>query len=274
MSESALRTRDDILLPYMTMAPLPLAFERTMEGNIYRTLPPLERPILDIGCGEGLFAKIVFDGKIDTGIDPDGRELQRARELGAYDELLQCYGNLIPKPDGSYRTIISNSVLEHIPDLEPVLREAHRLLAPGGRFYFTVPSENFDRYTVGNTFLSALGMRGQAERFRKFFNKFWRHYHYYTLDGWKELAARCGFAVVDGYTYNPRRTAILDDFLVPFSGGGFVLKKLTNRWTLLPGLRRVLMRPVHALAKPLLRGAERAEAGGLVFLALTKEGDR
>jgi SAM-dependent methyltransferase len=269
-TEPALKTRDDILLPYMSMAPLPLAFERTMEANIYRGLPPMQRPILDIGCGEGLFAKLVFDGKIDVGIDPDPRELSRAKEFDSYHELIQCFGDKIPKPDGSFQTIFSNSVLEHIPDLEPVLREAHRLLAPGGRFYFTVPSENFERYTVGDTVLSGLGLRNLSARFRKFFNNFWRHYHYYPLDGWKDLARRCGFEVIDGYTYNPKRTAILDDFLVPFSLVGFVLKKLTNRWTILPSVRRVLMIPFYLIAKPLLHGAERAERGGLVFVALTK----
>jgi SAM-dependent methyltransferase len=270
MSESALKTRDDILLAYMSMAPLPLAFERTMEGNIYRTLPPLARPVLDIGCGEGLFAKVVFAGKVDTGIDPDARELERAKELGAYEELIQCFGHQIPKPDGAFQTIVSNSVLEHISDLEPVLREAHRLLAPGGRFYFTVPSEKFDRYSVLNQLLTAVRLHGQAAQFRAFFNRFWRHYHYHTLDGWKELARRCGFEIVDGYTYNPRRTCVMDDLLVPFSGVGFVLKKLTNRWTILPPLRRVLMFPISLLAEPWLRGAERAGNGGLVFIAATK----
>ena len=269
-TDDALKTRDDILLPYMSMAPLPLAFERTMEANIYRGLAPMKRPILDIGCGEGLFAKLVFDGKIDVGIDPDARELSRAKEFDAYHELIQCFGDKIPKPDGHFQTIFSNSVLEHIPDLEPVLREAHRLLAPGGRFYFTVPSENFDRYTIGNTVLSGFGLAKLSDRFRKFFNNFWRHYHYYPLDGWKDLARRCGFEVIDGYTYNPKRTAMLDDFLVPFSGVGFVLKKLTNRWTILPPLRRVLMYPIYLIARPMLRGAERAERGGLVFVALTK----
>jgi SAM-dependent methyltransferase len=270
VSDADLRTRADFLLPYLSMAPIPLAMERTMEANIYRSLPPMKRPILDIGCGEGLFAKLVFDGKIDVGIDPNARELARAKAFDAYHELIECFGDRIPKPDGAFQTIVSNSVLEHIPDLEPVLREAHRLLKPGGRFYFTVPSENFDRYTVGDTVLSGLRLRGASARFRTFFNKFWRHHHYYTLDGWKDLARRCGFEVVDGYTYNPRRTAMLDDFLVPFSGVGFVVKRLTNRWTVLPSVRRVLMLPVAAMARPLLRGAERAEGGGLVFLALTK----
>src|SRR5687768_14968956 len=122
-----MRFKTDFAQAYSTAAPLALAFERIVECGIMRG-QAFERPILDIGCGEGLFATMLFAEKIDTGIDPDGRELDRARALGAYRELIQCRGHAIPKPDGTYRTILSNSVLEHIPDLDSVLMEAHRLL--------------------------------------------------------------------------------------------------------------------------------------------------
>jgi hypothetical protein len=49
-----------------------------------------------------------------------------------------------------------------------------------------------------------------------------------------------------------------------------MVKALTNRWFLLPGLRRMMAGPISVLAAPLLRGGERAEDGGLVFVALRK----
>ena len=264
-----MKFNQEILRRYMAVAPLPLAFERTLECRIYQKLP-FVRPILDVGCGEGLFAKILFAEPIDTGIDPNSRELDRARELGAYEELIECFGDAIPKADGSYNTVFSNSVLEHIPDLEPVLREVHRLLAPEGHFYFTVPSSSFDRYNAGSQLLEGLGLRGLAGRFRGFYNNFWNHYHYYALDGWKELAVRTGFEVVDAYTYDPKRVCLLNDLLVPLSLPALVTKKATNRWTFASGLRRILLAPVAAAAERILDGAERAENGGLVFMSLRK----
>ena len=262
-------TRPDPGRDYLVVAPLPLAFERAVEARIFRDLP-MERPVLDIGCGEGLFAKVVFAEPVDTGIDPDARELDRARELGSYAELIECFGHEIPKPDGSYATVMSNSVLEHIPDVESVLREAHRLLAPGGHMYVTVPSDRFEHYSAVARVLDALGLAGASRRFRSFYNDFWRHYHAYPVDGWRALAERCGFEVTEARAYNPRGMCLMNDLLVPFSAPGLVIKKLTNRWTLLPGLRRIWTRPVHAVMRGRIEGSVRADDGGLVFLALRR----
>ncbi len=258
-----------VLLQYMASAPFALAFERSLECKIYESLR-FERPILDVGCGEGLFAKIAFAERIDTGIDPNDREIERASQLGSYDELITCWGNEVPKPTGYYKTILSNSVLEHIPDIKPVLVEINRLLAPDGMFYMTVPSDRFDQYTVLNTVLSGIGLRGHAARYRKFFNSFWKHYHYYSLECWRELAQSCGFTVMDAYTYDPKRICLMNDFLAPFGAFELVVKRLTNRWVLFPTVRRLLVYPAYIASKRILKGGERAENGGLVFLAMTK----
>ena len=266
-----IKTNSGIVLDYIAMAPLALAFERVMECRILAH-QTFERPILDIGCGEGLFAKILFSERLDTGIDPNPRELERACELGAYEELIECSGDAIPKADGSYRTVLSNSVIEHIPDIQPVLLEAYRLLAPGGRMYLTVPSNRFDEYTWISEFLKALGLNNLRKRFGVFFNRFWVHYHYHTLEHWREIAITAGFEVVEAHTYGPRRACLLNDFLVPFSVPEYLTKKFLNRWTLFPRLRRVILAPFALLGSLILRGAEKCEAGGLVFLSLRKAG--
>lgn len=269
--QQTIKTNSDIVSDYVAMAPLALAFERVMECRILAG-KPFERPVLDIGCGEGLFAKILFAEPLDTGIDPNPRELSRARELGSYVELIECRGDAIPKPDGSYRTILSNSVIEHIPDIRPVLKEALRLLAPGGRLYLTVPSDRFDEYTWISQILSALGMKNLQRRFGTFFNRFWVHYHFYTPERWRDIAVEAGFEVEEVHGYGPKRACLMNDFLVPFSVPEYLTKKFLNRWTLFPLLRRIILAPIAFIGRRILRGAERAEAGGLVFLSLRKAG--
>lgn len=251
------------------MAPLALAFERTLECQIYLRLP-FTRPVLDLGCGDGLLAKILFAEKIDTGVDPNPRELARARQLGVYEEIIQCAGDAVPKPDEFYNTVFSNSVLEHIWELEPVFQEVYRLLAPGGLFYFTVPSPFFDQYTVVSQSLMALGLSSLAARYRQLYNSLWKQYHYYSLEGWEELARQSGFEIVESRTFDPKRICLLNDFLVPFSFPAFLIKRLTNRWVLFPSVRQKIVYPVYLLVRRILQGGDRAEQGGLVFLALTK----
>lgn len=266
---SNLKFNENILERYLGLAPIPLAFERFLEARILQR-HSFQRPILDIGCGEGLFAKAVFGERIDTGIDPNPRELERARAFDGYDELLECKGDAISKPDGSYNTVLSNSVLEHIPDVEPVFHEAYRLLASNGKFYVTVPSHRFDEYSVVNQVLCAIGLQDLARRYRVFFNRFWGHYHCYTPEGWSALAQRTGFAVTEIHTYGTKTICLLNDFLAPFSVISFVIKKAFNRWVLFPGLRRFAMTPVALAGHRLLEKGDRVQDGGLVFMELTK----
>lgn len=268
-----MRFNDDILLRYLAAAPVPLALERVLECRIHQQ-HEFVRPVLDLGCGEGLLASVLFSDPIDTGIDPNPDELRRAGQLGAYSELIQCRGDAVPKASGAYRTVLSNSALEHIPDLEPVFREVHRLLADDGRFHLTVPSDKFDQYSVVNQVLTKLGLTGAAASFRRFFNSFWKHYHFHSPEEWRALAEGYGFGVVECYAFNPKHVCLTNDLLVPFSSLSFLTKKLTNRWVLLPTLRRAVMTRFAPIAMTLLRGGEKSSDGGLVYLNLKKIGGR
>jgi SAM-dependent methyltransferase len=259
----------EFLLAYLSLAPCPLAFERTLECRIY-SRQRFERPVLDLGCGDGIFAKVLFAEPVDTGVDLNPRELEGTRRLGVYHELIQCAGDRLPKPDGSYNTIVSNSVLEHIPDLPPVLREMHRVLAPGGTFYATVPSRRFEEYSVLNQFLTTLGLHGFAARYRRFFNRFWQHYHVHSREECVRLFEQHGFRVIESHEYGPKSVCLLNDFLVPFSLMSFVSKRLTNRWTSFPRVRRAVFLPLTRAFQRILQDGERTTDGGLVFLAAMK----
>lgn len=156
---------------YIKHAPLPLAIERTQECLLL-SRQKFESPILDIGCGDGIFAKILFNQAIDLGVDPNKKELQRAQLTNKYSELIECYGDKIPKPDNSFKTIFSNSVMEHIPEILPVLKEANRLLDKDGRLYLTLPTHLFDKYTIGYQVLSKLGMKEKGNKFSRFLTIF------------------------------------------------------------------------------------------------------
>ncbi|OFW37896.1 MAG: hypothetical protein A3J29_16875, partial [Acidobacteria bacterium RIFCSPLOWO2_12_FULL_67_14b] len=258
--------RDDFIVRYVALAPLALAIERTQECRILAS-HPFETPILDLGCGDGIFAKVLFDRTIDTGIDSDPAEIRMSQRQGAHRELIACHAHAVPKPAGTYRTILSNSVLEHIPDLLPVLSEVRRLLAPGGRFYATLPTQGFERASVGARCLAGLGFDTAAARYRAAYNRFWKHHNVHDEVGWRRLFEAAGFRVLEAITYGPRFLCTVCDALVPLAVPSFVCRRLTGRWVLLPHLRRFYVAPLARLASALIARGEREAGEGLIFLA-------
>lgn len=51
-------------------------------------------------------------------------------------QLAQVDAKQLPYPDGQFTTVISNSIIHHIPDPRAVLAEAIRVTAPGGLLFF------------------------------------------------------------------------------------------------------------------------------------------
>jgi len=256
--------RDNPLQDYIANAPLALALERTVEGRLYQDLD-FTGPILDVGCGDGLFANMVFSDAIDVGIDPDGRELESARLTLAYRELIQCSGDRIPKPDQYFGTSFSNSVLEHITDIEPVMREVWRVLKPGGNFYFTVPSEKFFQHSNAGTVLKLLNAETTLEKYHRGYNQFWKHYHDYSVAEWSELGVRYGFESIETFTYNPAVNCRINDALVPLGAVSKINKSLRNQWVLSPKVRRKLLNPLLGSLNRLIADAGTSSDGGLVF---------
>jgi len=73
-----------------------------------------------------------------TGIDMTPQMLAKARaaaaEMGAANvEFVEAEAERLPFPDESFDVVISNGVIDLIPDKDAVFAELVRVLAPGGR---------------------------------------------------------------------------------------------------------------------------------------------
>ena len=104
-------------------------------------LAPGER-VLDLGCGAGtdslVAAQMVGEQGHVTGIDMTREMLAKARaaaaEMGAtHVELVEAEAERLPFEDGAFDVVISNGVVDLIPDKDAVFAELYRVLAPGGR---------------------------------------------------------------------------------------------------------------------------------------------
>lgn len=101
------------------------------------------RRALELGCGTGLFLGQVADSGADlVGVDLSADLLAQARgRVGGRPNvrLARVDAHRLPFPDGSFDAVYGSSILHHL-ELEAALREALRVLRPGGRVVFTEPN--------------------------------------------------------------------------------------------------------------------------------------
>src|SRR3954447_492075 len=104
-------------------------------------LSPGER-VLDLGSGAGtdslIAAQMVGEHGRVTGIDMTPEMLAKARaaaaEMGASNvEFVESEAEQLAFPDASFDVVISNGVIDLIPDKDAVFAEVFRVLEPGGR---------------------------------------------------------------------------------------------------------------------------------------------
>jgi SAM-dependent methyltransferase len=239
------RSARDLLWENLREIPAFRALIRTIEGRLLLEHGPLPRPLLDVGCGDGHFAQ-VFLGEVDVGIDLDLPILRQAARRGVYRGLGAASAAAMPFLDGAFRTVLANCALEHMPDLEGVLREVRRVLQPGGTFVFTVPNDVHNRNLVVGRLLNGAGLHRAAAAYRDWFRRMQHHFHMYAPEEWARRVEAHGFRVVLRRDYlSPRATALLE--LGHYAGWhNVVAKALFGRWVVLP------WRPLFALTERLL----------------------
>jgi SAM-dependent methyltransferase len=237
------------------------------------------RPLLDLGCGDGLIARVLFGpGGVDVGLDPWLAQLRQASLCGAYRWVQQADGQRLPYRDGSFATAFSNSVLEHIPFVAPILREASRVLRPGGHFIFTVPSDVFRQFLHFHSERMAAGDEEGAEQYAAQVDARLAHHHYHTPDEWARLLDEAGMRLRKARYYIPRPVeGLWDRMNVRFGIGR------RSIWTLLASPRLRGKRHQRLMQRWVVRSLSQAwrpyyqmdvepgqKGGGLLIVAQTQ----
>lgn len=217
--------KKDFLYTQLQELPYFRALLRAVEASYYEDFE-LPAPVLDIGCGDGHFASLVFDHKIDVGLDPWHAPIQEAKKYNGYHNLIEADGAKIPFPDGYFASAFSNSVLEHIPHLDQVLVEAARVLKPGALFLLCVPNP---RYL---TELSIARLFGK--RYANWFGRISRVIHADNPDVWQARLEKAGFRVERWWHYFTPSAMRVFEWGHYLGLPSLVVRKLTGRWILFP----------------------------------------
>jgi SAM-dependent methyltransferase len=134
---------DDFLNPLRSPVTLDIFWSRRAILNaLTGQLGSFHGTVLDIGCGRMPYKSVLLDPRSGVekyiGMDLRG-DLRDGRYAGAGLPDLEWDGNTIPLEGNSVDCAMATEFFEQCPDPEKVMREAFRVLKPGGIIFFTVP---------------------------------------------------------------------------------------------------------------------------------------
>jgi predicted TPR repeat methyltransferase len=129
-----------------------LLFKAVLAARATTGKPAFFRRAIDLGCGTGLVAR-AFAGQADEiiGIDLSPRMIELARATGFYTELevAEVVAGLGGKAAASADLVLAADVMVYVHDPLPLLREAARVLRPGGLVAFTAETHPGDGVILG-----------------------------------------------------------------------------------------------------------------------------
>ena len=182
--------------------------------------------ILDLGCAEGKIGGILFKNRRIYGLDNCWELLRQNNRTDIYQALILADACKMPFKDKAFGCVFSNSVIEHIPDLDTLLDAVKNILREKGLFIFTVPSDKFGEYLFFSAIFANLRLNTLAEKYKNLRNKWLNHFHCYGHNTWKEKLQQNGLRLVSHSYYISKKTAMLWDFLAAMA---FIMNKLKFR---------------------------------------------
>jgi SAM-dependent methyltransferase len=115
------------------------SYWRFHRDRFLELLPPPGRLTLDIGCGEGRVARdLTALGHHVRAFDASPSLVDAARAADPSLKVSVADATALPLDDGAADLVVSFMVLMNVDDLDAAVREAARVLEPGGRFCIAI----------------------------------------------------------------------------------------------------------------------------------------
>ena len=189
---------DAAVIDYLVRNEADMGFKRRVK-TIFEYIQPTDNMrILDLPCGRGFYLNMlryVCEARL-VGADLNGEVIQMARRnLARLNGISLQHADIAAMPyrAGSFDAVIMSEVLEHVPDDAAALREAMRVLRPGGVVAITVPNANYPFWwdPVNKTLERLFGMHIS----RGFFAGIWaNHLRLYQPGELRRVVSKAGFS--------------------------------------------------------------------------------
>jgi len=250
------------LKAYLRERPLFLSLLRAKEAYLYRKYLPLARPSMDFGCGDGFFAGVAIGkNKIDLGLDVKESRIGEAIREGIYKKTVIYEGLTIPFEKKSITTLVSNSVLEHVSDLDRVIFEISRVVAPGGKVLTTVMTRKWEDYLLGTKII--------GKSYQNILRKKQVHVNLLTRKEWDRKFEKNGFLIKKCIGHMDRTFCRFVEVFHYLSIPSLISFKVFNKWVLFSQLADFLY-PRMFLTGIISKDVNPDESGALFYELLRK----
>ncbi len=245
---------------YLENRPMFLAIIRSQEAMLFQKYSKfVDGKILDFGCSEGFFAGLVFGkNRINVGLDlSNNKRVEEAKKEKIYKKISLYDGDTIPYPNNYFNTVVSNCVLEHIPNINFSLKEIFRVLKPGGFFLTSVMTDQWENNLFGSKIF--------GKTYRNIMRKTQAHHNLFSNKKWRSYFKKAGFKIqsIDGYLY--KKSAFYLDLFHYLSIESLISYKLFNRWILfsIPFLNKI---KTQTIKKIIIDENNLSKASALFFI--------
>jgi len=255
---------------YFPYTPAALCIKECARLSVMRRYP-CPGPVLDVGCGDGLFARMAFDNVDVWGIDIDAVEGRWAAASKAYTQVILGDVTRVTLPETFFSTCVANCSLEHVPRIDLALKNILRSLRPGGLAYLFVPSAGWASHLTSARLLTELGAPALGARIERSIDRVFKHHHLYDEQGWRRVVEQSGLQIVElEPVLSTATTVAFEAFLLP-SLAGLLNKRLTTRWTNFPNVRKLFARPVYELIRSIMDRSDASPTGEFLIVARRPE---
>ncbi len=214
---------------YLKNAPLFMSFIRPQEALLfYENKKYIKPPVLDFGCGDGFFAQLAFN-KIEVGIDLyQNPRVNEAKNKKIYKKIVLYDGKKIPIDESSFKAVVSNCVLEHIPDVNQSVSEIYRVLKKDGYFITSVMTDNWSNMMFGSNIF--------GPSYARWLNKRQEHHSLFSESKWDKVFLKSGFKIEKKIGYVTKKQAIYLDIFHYLSIISLLSYRLIKKWVPVPFL--------------------------------------